>query len=84
MNITAEQQPPTLRETRAEFKRLSKLNKERILTYGRNAGPGAFSEIGSNNEMTANSVKSLLKYGVSKWKQRHFKVWNDCKNYVKI
>ena len=89
MNITAEQQQPTKpkkptdKQLKAEFVRLSDLNKERIATYGRNAGPGAFSEIAKANEMTAENVKALLKGGVTNWKKRHFSVWMDCKLYVK-
>jgi len=86
MNITLEQPriKPTKAQLRAEFERLSDINKQRIKLYGRNAGPGTFKEIAEANEMTAENVKKMLKEdGIRDWKKRHFSVWEDCKLYVK-
>jgi len=75
MNITHEQQPPTLRETKAEFKRLSKLNQPFV--------KGSFATIAEPFGCTAQSVKNLLLDPPAKWKPHHYAIWNACKLFVK-
>ena len=75
MNITAEQNPPTRKETKAEFKRLSKLNQPFV--------KGSFATIAEPFGCTAQSVKNLLLDPPAKWKPYHYQIWEACKGYVK-
>ena len=75
---------PTPQELQEIYDAIKKINIERVETYGRNAGKGAFVTIGEKCYMTQEQVKNILRNRVANWKPQHFKVYNLAKRFVKI
>jgi hypothetical protein len=69
---------PTKRELRAEFKRLSKMNKT-----GK-GGFNSFREIGSLHGYSHVTVRNLLLGDIPTWRIQHYTLWESCKLFVKI
>ena len=74
---------PTPEELQEIYDAIKTINIQRVETYGRNAGKGAFVIIGEKCYMTQEQVKNILRDRVANWKPQHYKVYNLAKRYVK-
>ena len=74
---------PTPEQLQEIYNTIKQINIERVQTYGRNAGKGAFVTIGEKCFMTQEQVKNILRNRVANWKPQHFKVYNLAKRFVK-
>ena len=77
------QTKPTPQELQEIYDAFKTINIERVGTYGRNAGKGAFVTIGEKCYMTQEQVKNILRNRVANWKPQHYKVYNLAKRFVK-
>jgi len=77
------QTKPTPDQLQEIYDAIKQINIERVQTYGRNAGKGAFVTIGEKCFMTQEQVKNILRNRVANWKPQHFKVYNLAKRFVK-
>jgi len=77
------QTKPNPEQLQTAYDAIKQINLERVQTYGRNAGKGAFVIIGEKCFMTQEQVKNILRNRVANWKPQHFKVYNLAKRYVK-
>jgi hypothetical protein len=69
---------PTKKELRAQFKRLSQMNKT-----GK-GGYNSFREIGLLHGYSHVTVRNLLLGAIPTWRIQHYTLWESCKLFVKI
>jgi len=76
-NNSNKMKQPKRAELKAEFKRLSKMNKT-----GK-GGYNSFREIGSKHSYSHVTVRNLLLGEIPTWRIQHHILWEACKSFVK-